>query len=175
MARLNVGRKTGFIRRDGVMRRETNWFFGTYATTTIAASTAVIITSLNAVALALRPFTVVRSRGMLMLESDQTAAAERSRVQYGAAVVSDQSVAIGVTAVPTPVTDDGSDLWYIFETIAHSLQPGLTSGPIYTEVQFDSKAMRKVEEGQDIITVAEQGAAVGCILTNYVRTLIKLH
>ncbi len=175
MARINVGRKSGFIRRDGVMRRETNWFFGTFATTSLAASSASIITSLNAVALALRPFTVVRSRGMLMLESDQTAADERSRVQYGAAVVSDQSVAIGVTAVPTPVTDDGSDLWYIFESIAHSFIAAAGRGPIYSQMTFDSKAMRKVEEGQDIITVAEQGAAVGCILTNYVRTLIKLH
>ena len=177
MANIRTGRKSGFVNRGG-LRRETLWLAGTYASTTIAASTAVIVSSLNAAALALRPFTVVRARGLLMLESDQIAAAERLRCAYGVAVVSDQASAIGVTAVPTPTTDDGSDLWFLYQTIAHSVQVTagqLAVGPAYHQVEMDSKAMRKVEDGMDIVTVVEQGAAVGAILTNYIRLLIKLH
>ncbi len=171
---INTSRKSGFILRRGVMRRETLWFTGVFASTTLAASTAVLVSTLNAAALALRPFTVVRTRGVLMIESDQEAANERTRAAFGAAVVSDEASAIGVTAIPTPTTDDGSDLWFVYEAMPYSMLAS-NSSPVFSRVDIDSRAMRKVEDGQDVVTVVEQAAAVGAILTNYVRILIKLH
>jgi len=43
-------------------------------------------------------------------------------------------------------------------------------------VEFDSRAMRKVEDGQDVVTVLETSAiSLGAVLTYHDRTLIKLH
>ena len=144
------------------------------------ASNAQIIASLNAAALALRPFTVIRTRGVLGLTSDQTGASEPYSASYGHAIVSDQAVAIGVTAVPIPSTDDGSDLWYVYEAL-FGLFTFVTGAGILlnhgaVDRTFDSKAMRKVEDGQDLLVVAETSAiSVGAILTSYERILLKLH
>jgi len=174
-----MARKSGFVRRHGRMVRETNWFSGTLVNSTVAAaSTAVLLTSLNAAALALRPFTVIRTRGILQIRSDQTAAAESQQAAYGECVVSDQAQAIGVTAVPTPVTDSGSDLFYVYEWLLNSLEVTTDIGRYIDQppYRYDSKAMRKVEVGQDMITVWETGAASdGASLTVFSRALIKLH
>ena len=175
-----MARKSGFVRRNNRMVRETLWFSGTFASTTIAAANgAVLITSLNAAALALRPFTIIRTRGSLSLTSDQTAATEGYSCGYGACVVSDQASAIGITAVPTPVTDSGSDLFLVFETLhaqftfisgVGTMLDGVPNHPI------DSKAMRKVEDGQDLIEVVESsGISSGLNLKSFSRSLIKLH
>ncbi len=175
-----MARKSGFVRRNNVMRRESLWIGGVTTQTVIAAaSSAVLLLSLNAAALALRPFTVVRTRGVFYVRSDQVSANENYGCSMGNCVVSDQAVAIGVTAVPTPEAERSSDLWYVYEQILG--QFAFTTGTGYRDVghlmQFDSKAMRKVEDGQDIIVVLEtpstndSGASIGYSD----RTLIKLH
>ena len=85
----------------------------TFGEDTLTASGGTILGSLNATALALRPFTIVRQHYFLMLRSDQAAAAERQFGAFGCVVVSDQAEAVGVTAIPTPITDAGSDLWML--------------------------------------------------------------
>ena len=71
-------------------RRETTWFeFQPVEVTIAAASTGILIFSLNAAALALRPFTIVRTRMLFNLRSDQAAAPETQRAAVGIAVVSD--------------------------------------------------------------------------------------
>ncbi len=182
MANINVGRKSGFIVRGGARKRETLWIGGASFQQTLATTTtAVLITSLNAVALALRPFTIVRTRGMIRVMSDQSGASETWGASYGRAVVSDQASAIGVTAVPTPTTDNASDLWFVFEFVAGRFAFGSTASfiEIGQERIIDSKAMRKVEDGQDVISVGEgPGAgltATGSIIHGFTRMLVKLH
>jgi len=172
-------RKSGFI-RGGVSRRETLWLFMDETVTSLAAAnSAALIISLNAAALALRPFTIVRTRGAWYVESDQSAAGESQHVGLGYAVVSDQASAIGVTAVPTPFTDDGSDLWFVYEEIMQTQEGGTTTeflSPRGRFETFDSKAMRKVEDGQDMVIVLENsslGDGVGVL--HHARMLIKLH
>jgi len=181
MAHIITGRKSGFITRDGRKRRETRWLAGLSTNTVAAAANnATLLTSLNAAALALRPFTVVRTRGFMYIRSDQNAASETYEMAYGEAVVSDQASAIGVTAVPTPTTDDGSDLWFVYERrggeVAFSDATGIQSLQGIQPFAFDSKAMRKVEDGQDIVSVQESSAlSAGAQLLVYSRSLIKLH
>jgi len=181
MAFVNTGRKSGFIRRGGVMRRESMWFTITRTATVLGtAGSVALITSLNAAALALRPFTIVRTRGLWNCRSDQTGALEAYATSFGMAVVSDQSVAIGVTAIPTPETDRGSDLWFVYEDMASQFLfiSGVGVHPNAGEVlRFDSKAMRKVEDGQDIVSVIENFALAATGTTNTIsgRLLIKLH
>ncbi len=71
MANLRVGRRSGRVFRGGRQVRESLWFNALELTTTLAAaSTAVLVGTLSAAALALRPFTVVRTRGNITVHSD---------------------------------------------------------------------------------------------------------
>ncbi len=160
-------------------KRQSAWFENPPGVTTIAAaSTAVLVGSLNAAALAMRPFTIIRTRGSLFYKSDQSAANERYGCGYGLAVVSDEAVAIGVTAIPTPITDQGSDLWFLLEQLEGFF--GFADATGFAEVgqerMIDSKAMRKVDIGQDLVIVAETAAFhPSCLLTDSFRFLVKLH
>ena len=109
-----MARRREFVRGAAAIsqKRLTSWFQFVPTQVSLTAAGGTIIFSLNAAALALRPFTVVRTRFKYMVISDQAAAIEIQAGAIGMAVVSDQSVAVGVTAVPTPITDMGSDLWF---------------------------------------------------------------
>jgi len=181
MANIRTGRKSGFIIRNGVKRRETLWI-GDTATTPVGlagANTAVLINSLGALALALRPFTIVRTRGVVVVRTDQIAASEDVDLAYGQVVVSDQAVAIGITALPTPSTDSDSDLFFVYERLMNSFFFGTGvgfDGKMFVEREIDSRAMRKVEDGQDLVAVAETGvSSSGVVFAQFSRTLIKVH
>ncbi len=180
MAFVSRSRKSGFINRGGVARRESLWlFWDTSESTLSGAPTAVLTNQLNAAALALRPFTIVRTRGIFFARSDQLVANESYIGDLGFAVVSDQASAIGVTAVPTPLTDKGSDLFFVYEQIHGRIQVASGAGTgVPTNLglmrTFDSKAMRKVEGDQDVISTVENEIQ-GCVVTLSARMLIKLH
>ena len=94
------------------------------------------------------------------------------------AVVSDQATAIGVTVVPTPVTDAGSDFWFLHAYLSASFTflsavGAVNDGRFY---EIDSKAMRKVDVGQDLVVVGEKtGTSSGLTLFTQGRVLVKLH
>ena len=166
-------------RSNSAPRRKTQWIPLTPAIDVIAtASTALLIGSLNAAALALRPFTIVRTRGFWSINSDQISASEDFDCSFGIAVVTDQAVAIGVTAVPTPVTDIASDSWFMYEQLANRIEFSDATGVrnVGLSSRFDSKAMRKVDFGQDLAIVLEtSSASSGVDIWNSLRMLIKLH
>ncbi len=156
-------------------RRLTSWFFIGPLSATLTAAGGTLLSSLNAAALALRPFTIVRTYIDLIVRSDQSAAVEFQGGAIGVAVVSDEAVAVGVSAVPTPITQMGSDLWMLHGNFlaGHS---DLTdrSNPVGV-FHYDSKAMRKVEEGQDVAVIAELSTTLssGFIIGALGRMLIK--
>ncbi len=146
--------------------------------TMAAGSTALVLFSLNTAALNLAPFTVVRTRGVFGLRSDQISAPEAYSASLGIAVVSEQAAAIGATAVPTPETDRGSGLFFVYESLAGSF--AFTTGAGYIEsgkwMSFDSKAMRKLEQGNDIVVVVETSAISNAAIAHVsLRMLVKLN
>jgi len=165
--------------RTRAARRETVWFEFGYAEFDInGASTASLLFSLNAAALALRPFTIVRTRGFYYYRSNQIIAIEDYGGSFGMAVVSDQSVAVGVTAVPTPVTDFGSDLWFDISSVSGQLNVGDATGiqELGKRQEIDSKAMRRVDVGQDVIVAAETySTSESFFIGTAFRMLVKLH
>ncbi len=169
-SRVNISNIPGRV-------RQTQWSSIGPVQVTDAAGGATLLTALTAVGLALRPFTVVRTRGVMQLFSDQGAAIEPQWVAYGACVVSEQAQAIGVTAVPTPNTDQESDLFFVHQWIAnHSSTSIDAQGARFLE--YDSKAMRKVQEGEQLITVSEVVASTiseGVVFAVTERQLFKLH
>ena len=177
MANIRTARRSGFVLRGGRQRRETRW--GTVPTgevTLSGAPSVAIVTSLTADFLALRPFTIIRVRGMMSIHPDQIVATEDYSVSYGWAVVSEQAATIGVTAVPTPVADRDSDLWFVYESLIDRVHFGSDTGfrSIGIRKEFDSKAMRKVEDGENVVTVVENELAGATVITMG-RFLIKLH
>ncbi len=182
MANIRTARRSGLVLRGGTNRRATTWIPLEAGRAVMGgAQTAILVAALSAGALALRPFTIVRTRGFWHVRSDQVAATEVYGCSLGKCVVSDQAVAIGVTAVPTPDTDMGSELWFVHESMYSEIFVGAAPSQIGDNglsSQYDSRAMRKVEEGQDVITVMETGtalASVSAIVTNVDRLLVKLH
>jgi len=155
-------------------KRLTTWAFITPEENAISASGAVLAISLNAAALALRPFTIVRLHLRIWLRSDQVVAAETQVVGLGAAVVSDQAVAVGVTAVPTPITDLGSNMWFAHTIVASDESRLVDVAKPQVHVSLDSKAMRKVEVGQDMIIAVEGGGVSNGMIVGFGgRFLIK--
>ncbi len=178
MANVRTGRRSGLVFRGGRNRRDTVWVGITETSTALAAAnTAALIISLNAVALALRPFTVVRARGVWSMRSDQTAATEQQFVGLGHSVVSAQASAVGITAVPTPFTDIASDKFFVFEQWPSTFVVNSAVGTeVYQSRSYDSRAMRKVQDGEDVVIVLENsGITLGTTVLHSGRWLFKLH
>ena len=165
----------------GVRRqvRETMWISIDPVDNTIgAASTASLVSSLNAAGLALRPFTIVRTHLTAWFGSDQVAASEVWGAAIAFAVVSESASAAGAALVPTPITEKDSDLFFLYHeeygqfavtTAVGTSEPGRGA-------QIDSKAMRKVNNDEDIVLVEETPALVSsCEIITSGRMLIKLH
>ena len=161
-------------------RRQSIWLDFPFTSFAIGGgSTALALFQLGASGLALSPFTIVRTRITIHQRSDVDAAFEDQILAIGLAVVSAQAVAIGITAMPTPVTDLASDLWF-------GLGFGMTSVGSHTgagsaanfgrQWEIDSKAMRKVEDGDQVVMNAETTSFSDGV-TFFVggRMLVKLH
>jgi len=160
-------------------KRESSWFSVPPTQTTFTASGGTLIASLNATGLAHRPFTIVRTHLLIGILSDQVTVNETQVGALGLAVVSDQAAAVGITAIPTPITDLGSDLWYVHQMAYNDLLigPGNIIAGQTNLFTIDSKAMRKVNDDQDVVIVGELdgGTSFGFILTVGGRFLIKEH
>jgi len=158
-------------------RRETSWFDIPLVVAGLDGN-AVLAATLTVPEAAKRPFTIIRTHVQVMVHTDQQIASESWAAGFGLCVVSDQAAAIGVTAVPTPITDLDSDLWFM-----HQLQQGrfafgtaASFANIGDNYDYDSKAMRKVNDAQDVAVVIE-GNTVGNGMTYSIwgRLLIKEH
>jgi len=164
----------------GSSRRSTSWLDIEPVFNAFSSGLAAITHVMTAAELARRPFTVVRSFIHAHIVTDQTAADEEQFGAIGICIVSSQAAAIGVTAVPTPVIDAASDLWLMHHWISASMTQASSigfdaaSGQAY---ELASKAMRKCNDDQEIIIVAESSAVIseGFLLSEAGRILIKDH
>ena len=103
--------------------------------------------------------TIVRIRGSLWVVSDQIAATEEAVGALGAGVFNSSAVAVGVGSLPTPSTDQDSQMWMLWlpwqarfafgsDTTGFELNGAI-------RYDFDSKAMRKMETGQTLAFIIE--------------------
>ncbi len=122
------------------------------AMTTLAASSKVLLATFTLSNPGIGE-TIRRTRGMIWVASDQATVLEDQIGAVGMMIVTDRAVAVGITAIPDPVTEATDDGWFVWVPI---LQQGDT-GPNHIsgfQYPFDSKAMRKVPEGFSIVVVA---------------------
>ena len=100
--------------------------------------------------------TVRRTRGLIMVKSDQSAAEEQQFGAVGFVVVNDLAIAAGAAAIPGPFSEQDDDGWYVWQPLFSSFESGETSAQFYP---FDSKAMRRVEEGFSVAVMVENASA----------------
>ncbi len=159
-----------------VRKRETVWFGSDNSdatTTTLGATAKQLDQVLTTAELARTPFTIIRTRGYVFIQSDQSASIEDPIFALGMAVVSQQAIDIGVTAVPDPYADLESDLWFMHTGGMISTKNDGPGGQVFS---FDSKAMRKVEDGENVAVVIRNISSVfGLDFFVMFRMLIKTH
>ncbi len=169
--------RTRFVRPPPRTKMWIGWGVGE---TNITASAVQLVASFSAGALLLRPFTVLRTRGIVRLESDQVTTTERPRLYLGSIVVTDAAVAIGATAIPDPSGEDGNPEadWYVYQPLFSPFvlisAAGFEAGA-GTEYIIDSKAMRKIGPDDDVAIMSSETAGKGAILSTGGRQLIQLH
>jgi len=165
------------FRRSGT-RRSTEWFASADITGTasLGVGTKILNQSLTTAELAKLPFTVVRVRGEVLVISDQIAAQEEGLMGLGFGVFSDTAVAAGVASLPDPITNESDDLWFVHKFVFNLITASGLGGNIGGIQSFDSKAMRKVEEGSDIAVVVSNASGVFALeFWLKFRMLVKLH
>ncbi len=111
---------------------------------------------------------------MLQIRTDNIAL-ETQIGAVGFAVVTDQAVAVGVTALPTPITDLASDMFFLHQFLLARTVFATAIGfeaPGGTVIQVDNKAMRKVNDDQDLVITTE-GLSDGFIIDIAGRFLVK--
>jgi len=162
-------------RSVGHGRRLTEWTATVPEVAFVALPPATAV--LDSVFTAGDPETIIRVRGLLSIQSDQIVISEQPFGAVGLAVVTDQAVAIGVTAIPTPYADGESDKWLLHEYWAASMEvaTAVSIANISQRFVLDSKAMRKVSPDETVVLVIENGSAGGgAIYRLDLRILSKL-
>ena len=174
MARRSRGR---FIRPAP---RTKMWIGAGLGRSTIVGASNNLLGVLNAAALALRPFTVIRTRMMISHFTDQEAVDEGPFGSFGMIVVTDNATSVGVTALPDPgtVTGDPDADWYVHQPVWQQFVVDTASGLLVSSPNsyiIDSKAMRKLGPDDDIAWMYADESGVGSFLTTQGRILIQLH
>jgi len=105
--------------------------------------------------------TVLRTVGSISVATDQSAAGEDQIGAFGLILVTDLAVAAGIASIPDPVTNVADDGWFVFVPIVQHFRFVDASGVLIDSMRydFDSKAKRRVEEGQAVAVVVANGNA----------------
>ena len=156
------------------------WIGTGIGSSTVSSDASTLLSTLSAGALALRPFTILRTRMWLLFSSDQEAADESPFGTYAKIVVTDTAAAIGITAVPNPsgINGDPEASWFVWQAMAAKMIIDTASGVhgvIGLGFEIDSKSMRKVGPDDDVATVLDTEAGGGVTLVSNGRMLIQLH
>ena len=102
------------------------------------------------------PGTILRQRGTLFLQLDAGAVDERAVIAAGTILVSSAAFAAGVASVPGPASDSDNDwIWYSSAVISSLAEGAIQSDALFTRIDMDSKAMRKVKPDDVMVLVLE--------------------
>ena len=158
------------------VRRKVLWFGTAEAAvdwTAVAGSAKLLVLTTNIA----DPVTIVRNRGLLGVRSDQSVATEDQIGAWGMAVVTADAANAGAASLPGPMTDS-SFPWLMFEPFAQSFvfKSGIGVYPSFGDMRLvDSRAMRKITEGQSLVLMYESGVnSAGVDVLANMRTLLKV-
>ncbi len=175
------GRNLNLRRVAASAARRSDWAIGISSTafTNVPAASTLLLAAVADSTLAasgITPATLIRTRGMYSIKSDQNAAGEVQIGAIGLAVVDERARAAGVGSLATPITNMISDEWYYINGFAYEVSlnsaVGFDSNSAHM-VEVDSRAMRKIDDGQAMVVVVENAGATGFDIAIYLRTMFK--
>jgi len=167
----------------GRSRRKSTWVASVEKTDLVllAANTLLIdqtLTAAQILSFGLIQSTIVRTRGLLSVVSDQTIAGEFPFGAMGMAIVSEQARAAGAASIPDPYTDSQWDGWFVHQFFQTSCLVGTNIGfdaSAGYQFEFDSKAMRKVADNEALVVMMTNASATdGLLYMLDFRQLYKL-
>ena len=148
-----------------VGRSPTAWAGGHFRADDLAINSKVILGAFTPAGAGGAHETVIRIVGNL---SSEHAAGTGGTLVVGAAVFADAAVAAGIASLPDPLTDASDDIWTFIRGIPY---PDAATRRVS---EFDSRAARKVEEGQQLVFIMANSATGNVSTLNmYVRILGK--
>jgi len=118
-----MARPSGIRTFSRRVKRATDWQLGILAigeTSVPAAGKAVIASFSSATLAAIAPSTIIRTRGFFSIRSDQAAASELQIGAIGLGLVNEVARALGITALPGPLTDALWDGWFFHQFFSQS-------------------------------------------------------
>ena len=127
------------------------------AQVSVPAASKVLVTSFQPTLVGIGE-TVRRTVGEFAVSSDQTGAIEQQLGAVGMIVVTDVALAAGVASLPGPATNSQDDGWFVWQGLIRRGDASLTA-PIVQQYHYDSKAMRRVEEGFIVAVIVENSHA----------------
>ena len=163
----------------GGVRRTTEWIGASWALQDVAANSSALVVSFTAAQLIDHiPFTITRVVGMWMTAIDAGFVTDQDYFAcLGGTVLLERARAGGI--VPRPFTDLGDDNWFLHAMSGAYLEEVLTSEAASVTSQmihFDSRAQRKVEDGDAISFIVENAVGGDTMQTSGAfRLLCKLH
>ena len=139
--------------------RLTEWFASAVQTDYLAlpANTVVLDQSLTTIEKAKRPFTVTRVVGSLFLQSDQNAAVETPFGAFGMIVVTEAAVAAGIASIPNVYSSAENDGFFVHQFMSAEGSASTNVGRPLERFSFDFRSQRKVQDGEDIAVVLQNG------------------
>jgi len=172
-------RGSRFRSRSNGSRRAVTWQEGPFGQIAVTATEAVVFPTGQAAQV--DDLTLVRTRGELLayLTVAGGAANEGFRCYFGICIVSENAAGVGISAIPTPLSDIAWDGWLVHHTfnvreVGTALADSLTQ---QVRIPIDSKAMRKMHQTDTIVAVLQtteigDGATMVCDFVS--RMLLKL-
>ena len=146
----------GSNRASAPRRRRTGWEEGP-GTNTRQELTAVGNVILgNGQAFAVDGHTIARIRGYAEISYDSLAAiGDGFSGAFGIGIVTQAAFAIGISAVPTPVTEIGWEGWIWHQFFSYHVMSPTPAAVNGLAFQIDSKAMRKVGSDEVVFAIIE--------------------
>ncbi len=157
-------------------RRKTTWGgVADQSYVAVGANASVIVSSFQPFASGIINPTVIRKRGMISIVPNVTTADIEIVGAYGVGVVTADAFAAGAGSIPGPWTDSDWDGWFVWRSFSMSFEFQDATGVMLDGLQFevDSKAMRKIESDDVIVSMCESQAAAFRISAP-IRTLLLL-
>ncbi len=105
--------------------------------------------------------TLIRTRGIISIKTDQAVTGEVQLGAFGLAIVEDRARAVGIAAVPIPGTNAADDAWFVHQFVVakYDLVTAVGFDPnMVTQYVIDSKAMRKITDNAMVAVFENQGA-----------------
>ncbi len=142
----------------------------------LASTTKVLLASFSPEGAGMEKPTVVRTRGQLSIRPNVFSGDVDIVGAFGLGIVSAQALAIGITAIPGPFDDADWDGWFVWRSFSYRFELVDGTGDFYpasSDMEIDSKAMRKVADNEAVVIVMQ--SQIGAMsISAPLRLLFKL-